>query len=718
MRQRRFIYTCVVAGLAACGGGKNNFPDASTIDATMADAGSSQPAADLPTALALGPIDCGSSVTRTFPIANTGTADLTYTITSSTGAVTVTPASGTIIAGTQTTFTLTAIAPSSLPVGMQIPADITIMTNIPGKASTVVHVSAASTGATVELASATVGFGDAEVGSTIQRTVTLHNGGDQAFTVSAAAVSGAFDLAFTGAPGPISVAAGADFTMTASFAPDGLGAASATSALSFGGAICAGLPPAALALSGTGVPVGSVLVQGVPVDFGTVACGSAAATADITLVNSSAAVATFTAALLTDPEGDDAQYTLTPASGSIAAGASATVTVTRKAIALPATPRSYAAILRIHTVGLSAVDHDVDIGQALRGPVLFVDTATRDFGWRPAGSTATLGIQVSNGGNAPAMMTVGGLTAGLAAVLPLPVGADGNGSVGITFVPAADGATIATSAVVGAVNACSVSTAVPLAAGNGPYLTMSVGGEFSATCGTNNFFKRADRAAPTPGRAPRTALGISGLYQPVNVTNLGNQDGTLSNCAEVTSSELNPNLLGLPLTVPAGSGSSFSAYVAYGHSGTLTTTVACDANEPAEPSKTVDFTRSLDGADLVLDIDPASAGSNLDFHCADGPTPTTSIRITNTGNTTAFVIPNFFVTYPLQSVYATATLAPGASSSANGVYLSNGGSGSNGACDTAANPGDLLYTGSVGIYTGSGGICTVTPDSLPIHLIK
>ncbi|MCE9572447.1 MAG: choice-of-anchor D domain-containing protein [Deltaproteobacteria bacterium] len=716
MRIRGLLSTCLVAGLAACGGGKNNFTDASTIDASGIDAAANEPAAELPTSFTLGPLGCGTTQTQTFPIQNTGTADLSYTIASSNAAITVSPDSGTIIAGTQTTFTLTATAAASSAVGAAIASDLTITTNIPGKASTTVPVTATASGAVVEVASVAVGFGDAEVGTTLQRTVTFHNAGDQPFTIATAALAAPFGLTFTGAPGPASVPANSDLVMTGSFAPEALGDASATTALTIGGTICGEFPDA-LVLSGSGVPVGSVLVQGVPVDFGTVACGEAEGTADITLVNRSGAAATFTAAMLTDPQGDDAQYTVTPASGSIAASASATVTVTRKAIALPATPRSYAAVLRIHTVGQSAVDHDVAIGQTLDGPVLVVDSTARDFGWRPAGSTATLSIGVTNAGSAAAAITVGGLTAGLSSVLPMPIAADSFGQVGIAFTPGTDGATLATSAIVSATGACSVATSVPLAAGNGPYLQLSVGGEFSATCGNNNFFKRGDRGERPPTRAGGVALGVSGLYQPVSVTNLGNQDGTLSNCQEVASSELSPTLLGLPLTVPAGSGAQIDAYVAYGHSGTLTSTIRCDANEPAEPTKDMDFTRSLDGADLTLAIGPGG-GSNLDFHCSDGSTGPTNILITNTGNGSAYVIPQYNLPYPVQSNYASQGLAPGSSFATNGVYLGNGGSGSNGACDQAANPGELLGTGSVGIYTGSGGICTVTPQSLPVQLFK
>lgn len=711
----QLLSTFVLATVAACGGG-NSFPDASTIDATGGDAAANAPAAVLPTAFALGPIGCGTTATTTFAVENTGTADLTYAIASSNAAIAVTPAAGTIIAGTQTTFTMTATVAAGSTVGAALAADLTITTNIPGKASTTVAVSATASGAVVEVASVAVGFGDAEVGTTLQRTVTFHNGGDQPFTIATAALAAPFGLTFTGAPGPTSVPANSDLVMTGTFAPEALGDASATTALTVGGTICGEFPDA-LVLSGSGVPVGSVLVQGVPVDFGTVGCGAAGDTADITLVNSSGAAATFTAAMLTDPQGDDARYSVTPAAGSIAAGASATVTVTRQAIALPATPRSYAAVLRIHTVGQSAVDHDVAIGQQLSGPVLTVDATPRDFGWRPGGSSATLPVSVSNTGTAAAAITVGGLATGLASVLPMPIPAAGADVVGITFGPATDGATLATSAVISATGACSVATAVPLAAGNGPYLELSVGGEFSGQCGFNNLFKRAPRGDHRPVRIGGVALGVSGLYQPVSVTNAGNQEGTLSGCAEVTPTELAPSIFSLPLTVPAGSGAALDAYVAYGHSGTRTSTIRCTSNEPAAPTKDVVFTRSLDGADLTLAIGPGG-GSTLDFRCSDGSTGPTNILITNVGAGSAYVIPSYSLTYPLQSNYASQGLAPGSSFATNGVYLTNGGAGSNGACDQTANPGDLLTTGSVSIYTGSGGICTVTPSELPVQLFK
>src|SRR6185436_13455898 len=96
-----------------------------------------------------------------------------------------------------------------------------------------------------------------------------HNTGNADVSVAIGTPStNEFTAAFTAG----TLAAGDQRDATVTYTPGGLGDAAAASTVTITGAVC-GAPPTSLAMTGTGLPIGSVLVNG-NASFGSISCGT------------------------------------------------------------------------------------------------------------------------------------------------------------------------------------------------------------------------------------------------------------------------------------------------------------------------------------------------------------------------------------------------------------------------------------------------------------
>lgn len=356
------------------------------------------PIASLPAALELGLGDCGGQVAQTFELANDGDADLSFSLVSPDAMIAIVPSTGTIAPGEARTITVTAAVPASIAAGERVTATLVARTNA-GAPSTIA-VSFTARGAMIELDAPSVGFGQQPIGVRATRGFTVRNRGNAAATVRVGALTDELSLAFAeGALAPGAVRPG-----EVSYLPRGLGADLASAAIELEGAVC-GARPAALAVSGEGVAGDGLLVQGGPIEFGTVTCDGRDATRTFTVVNPTDLPGSFTAQMW-DVDLDDLNFEVEPRHGTVPARGSIDVTVRRRDATGVAIPRELSSAVRVTTslAGLEAI-HDLPVHEVMRTAELVV-TGDTDLGWVPASASVTVAVTVTNRGTAPAPIAI------------------------------------------------------------------------------------------------------------------------------------------------------------------------------------------------------------------------------------------------------------------------------------------------------------------------
>ncbi|HUQ08343.1 MAG TPA: choice-of-anchor D domain-containing protein [Kofleriaceae bacterium] len=693
---RAALFTLV---LAACDEENPDFADAgrdASIDAAPAPIGM------LPASVPLAITDCGATNQTTFQVVNTGTADLTYALAFSDAAFTVTPASGTIVSGASTTFTVMATVPQDATAGQTLTAMLTATTNLPGSPHTV-PVTVMPRGAHITITPPSVGFGQVEAGTTsTPSNALIANTGNAPAMVTVASPGGEFTRIF-GTTGTLTLAGSQSADASFAYHPTAVGADTGSAAVTVTGVHC-GTTPTTIGLTGSGAVTGGVLVQGTPVDFGTVACGASSDTDTITLMNTAEIPAAYTATFPTDPEGDHARYSVAPTSGTIPANSSVTLTITRNAITLPFQPRAVGANLRIHVDIPTGTDTDVAVSQTLTGPFLGATPTTQNFGFANVGGTRSGPVTINNTGNAAATLQTT-MSAPFTLALPSMVAGTGSGSGTMTYAPTALG-TVNSTATVTAPGICSGPVTFNFTAGDGPLAGISASSA-SVTC-----------------PAPSTFDGF------INVSNGGNQQLSVT-CVDVNagSNNLAAAFDPSPLTVNTSGYSQIRVTVASPtpvRAGATSTTLRCTTNEPLGGTYDLSFTRTLSGTDLAL-----AAPAELDFVCGIPARLPYTVTSAATSNLPAFINPQELLVMPPFGHEFTQVQLLANGVMTNNVTLHGGGSGTGGTavgnvpifhgipdpCSGSANPGDLVFTGDVHVASGSSSnICSVTPASLPVEL--
>jgi hypothetical protein len=667
----RLAAVSLVALAAACGK-DSKFVDAGMHDGAPVDGGGDAPGLDVPASLDLGEVACGASFEGSATIENTGGVDLTFAIASSNPVFAVAPAEGMLGAGDEIALTLTATVPTGAAAGTPLAGELTITTD--QLDPIVIPIAVTPRGGVLVVDPVPVSFGDVEVGLSGAVEVTVSNQGNQPITVEflvPADTDFGFDLT------EVDLAVEQQVTGTATYTPTELGAASGNVAVVVTGVTC-GVPPELLPMSGNGAPDGGVLVNG-NVAFGSQACTSATEdTREVTLTNDGNVTATFTAAMLVDDEGDHLRYTVSPDSGSIPPGDSATVTVTRVPPSLPFQPREVNATLRIHTAGQLEQDHDLPATQTIDGPYLEASVASLDFGYAPVGETLSHTVTISNSGTAGSTLTYTETGAGFEVPQNGATIGPGPSQVSFTasYAPEAPGTTSGNVAVAASPASCSGPVAIALDGGDGPWAVID-DGNVAFTC-----------------TMTQQLAGASGVY----VQNQGTQPLVVSGCVETSSTDVDPTLTPDPATVQPGTQEFL--FLGWSHpsplrSGTTTAAVQCDTNEKYYTQRSLLVVRTIYGADLVLE----PADGDFAFTCTMPIDTEKRLRITNSGNQDAYLTRDTALPtplYPLGSAWINVA-------SSGGVTTDFGVGKGSGSCA----PG----SGYIGVGTGSGAICSIEPST-------
>jgi hypothetical protein len=424
--------------LAGCLSNSSN-PKGAALDASVADGGVSWPSLDGaapdsddaaggtplarlsgipnydgtgPALLDFGFAPCAGSAPapQSFTVENIGNVSVHYALSlSATDVFQISGAtSGDVAPGMSATVTVAESAvPASASAGQVDQAMLTVMTNSPELTSLGVTLQRTAQGGTLSLSPATAAFGDVPVTGSSPLALALKNTGNAPVSIALGTPGDRqFALAWGGPDaGSLSLAAGASAPgLGATFSPTKAGASSSSAALSVSGAVC-GASVSSIPLTGTGV-VGVVAVSPGTLDFGSVNCGSTGTAQTVTIANSGTEAFSFTAVLLA---GAASPFTLSPASGSVAPGKSASLIVTPTAIPQVASvaANAFGDTLRITSDAVGDVNHDVALTQTAQGAVLTLSATSLPFGNVNVGESLPMTFTIGNSGNLPATITLG-----------------------------------------------------------------------------------------------------------------------------------------------------------------------------------------------------------------------------------------------------------------------------------------------------------------------
>ena len=369
-------------------------------------------------------VDCGHAATSVpVTIANTGGGTLSWTAALSVGATyyTLSPASGTVNAGSSATLQVIPNAiPSTSPVTTEgYSGVLTITTNATNDTTHVVQLHETARGVILtSTLTGTFNFGGVAVNSKASSQFSLTNNGNvpayvnlatgsQAFGVLNPALHDAFpfmlDATATGAPTvTFQPAALQDYTdtmvLTVVAPPDG-GAASA---------LCAPLP-ANVTLQGKGT--NGVAISPTNLNFGFTNCGATAAAQTIRMTNNGPDL-TWSSALA---KAASSPYTISPSSGSVSSQSSVDITITPKTVPFPSatTPDGFGDTLTITTNSPSDAPHNITLNQTARGAILVYTPTTITTHDSVAGHVSFTQFSVTNQGNYEATYQLGdGTSAG------------------------------------------------------------------------------------------------------------------------------------------------------------------------------------------------------------------------------------------------------------------------------------------------------------------
>jgi hypothetical protein len=221
-----------------------------------------------PATFNFGSVQVGNPGSEQITLTNGGTASVSITQASSTGAgfsVTGLPAGSTIAAGQSATLTA-QFSPTS---SGNSSGSISISSNAPNSPLT---IGLSGTGIQAQLGAVppTASFGNVSTGNSNSQTISLTNSGTASVVISRATVTGA-GFSITGLSAPLTIPTGSNATFNAVFTPSASGSVTGSISLTSN----APNSPLAIALSGTGVAGTQLLTFSTSsLSFGSVNVGS------------------------------------------------------------------------------------------------------------------------------------------------------------------------------------------------------------------------------------------------------------------------------------------------------------------------------------------------------------------------------------------------------------------------------------------------------------
>jgi Abnormal spindle-like microcephaly-assoc'd, ASPM-SPD-2-Hydin len=397
-----------------------------------------------PTSLAFGNVTIGNPTSATFTISNTGTATLTGSVARASGTsaeYAASPASFSVAPGLSQVVTVT-----------YGPVDTTTDTGALAvasndQASPSVRVALSGTGLNapapgIALNPTALTFGTVTTGGSASLPVRVQNPGTASLSVTqiARCANPATSAEFTWSPAaPFTVAAGGSTTVTVTYTPTAAGADTGCIAFSSN---ATGTPVVSLDVSGAGqLPAAPrIAVAPTSLAFGNVTVGSSGAK---TFTISNTGNATLTGAVAR-AFGTSAEYGASPASFSVAAGSSQTVTVTY-APADTSTDSGALAVTSNDTLSPTVQVGVSGAGVAAPTPAIALNPSSLALGTVTPGSSASLTAQVRNPGTASLDVTAIALCAGTSAefswapAAPFSVAPGQSATLTVTYRPTAEG---------------------------------------------------------------------------------------------------------------------------------------------------------------------------------------------------------------------------------------------------------------------------------------
>ncbi|MBX3230627.1 MAG: choice-of-anchor D domain-containing protein [Labilithrix sp.] len=367
-------------------------------------------------------------------------------------------AGGTLAPGASTTFTVRPIDPgiptNANPISERI--DVVPL----GTATGGVTISArfARSGPAVIVQGA-IDFGDRPIGSTAGFPFGVSNVGNEPVTLAIHTVAhGPFDVSIPGASGgTLTLAAGASITGTVTFAPVVNASGDFSGSTTFAPTGTCSAAGGVVTYSGS-TRTGSLQVSG-DLDFGETRCHDTAVAKTVTLSNSGGSSLSWTAAL---GRGATSSFSITPASGTLAAGGTASITVTPKAIPsnLTTLPADYGDLLTITSTVPGDADRTIALRQRAGGAVLrWVDSRHAELTAVAGVTTASETFTLENRGNAAIPITFATSSSTAVTIDGNPSGTlapGGRATVRVKYAPAAGATPERVDVRVQAAGACSM----------------------------------------------------------------------------------------------------------------------------------------------------------------------------------------------------------------------------------------------------------------------
>lgn len=578
-----------------------------------------------PAGIDFGYVGCGTApATKSYRLKNIGGQPVSYALTIEGAGFAIAGApTGSLAPSAETTITLTATiesnaTPRAVREGALVVSEPS--NTLPGVR---VPLRVIPDGARIAVTPAVVGFGQVKVGGVgTPVTVSVKNDGfvpvNVGFTVPS---TDGFGLSWTNVPAPIALGPSEEKTLNALFAPTKQGKVSFASAITIDGPVC-GDAPKTLELDGEGVLL-PVTVGPSPIDFGTVDCGTAAAAKTVTIQNDNSFAVTFTAALAaTQPS-----FTISPASGTVAANSSGTITITPKPMTAPRSiaANAYGDTLTITTNAPSDVPHQIDLLQSARGAILSAAVSgTGAFGVQTVGTTTGKTVTITNTGNQAATIKL--QTAAPFSASPVPpsgivvgTGASNTGTGSVSYSPTTNATSNGQLSFSVTGPQCGATPAAIPLSGTGAYpvFSMSSLGTFNVTCGS----------APAP--------------QTLTISNGAAAQGKLIISNIQTTGVFSVTPTSLAAIAPGGSANLTVTTQApkIGTDKALQTdtgTLTFKTNEAGFPTKTITLVRTIHGANIEYDQmvnNALTPISQIDFNGCPGVTPVnTFFYLRNTGD--------------------------------------------------------------------------------------
>ncbi len=409
--------------------------------ATLSGTGTTGSVSYSPVALDFGAVNCGTTAAaQTITFSNSGNQG--YTVTPSLGkgassafTFSLSPSSG--VAAQDGGTVVITVTPKPIPQSSAVTPNLygdtlTVTTDVSGDSAHSIPLRESARGAIFSISSGSLGFGSVPVGVTASSQFTVSNSGTQQGTLTFAPVQPTlFSL-----PATLTLTGGTSSSENARFTPMAVMAYSdmASVGVTSSTVLCAPLPFTTLSLSGTGSAGNVVAVSTSALTFGAgglVPCGTQASAKTFDVTNNSSQTLTFSFTLGADAA---SPYTVT-GPGTLAPGASGTVTVTPKPIPSTASVAAdgFADSLTVAATGGPVNEtHVVELHQTAQGAILSFNPTGLNFS-----GSGTKNFTVNNTGNlaAPYTLTVGGTNSGDFSVTPTSGTAAANGSVAssVTF---------------------------------------------------------------------------------------------------------------------------------------------------------------------------------------------------------------------------------------------------------------------------------------------